>query len=387
MTASNLRYQLPKRAIKTDCPQCGPRHRKTLSRYIDTRTDELLTEEYGRCDRESNCGYHLSPYHKVDAGLSYADRVYQQWKQDNPLPAHQTGHTSTYSNGRGNVAQSPPPKPQTRTYQLPDEVYRATLGQYDRNQFAKLLQRHCGNVIAEELLLRFRIGTSSRWPGASVFWLVDEKHRARAGQVVLFADDWHKARYVDHEQKERVCISSVSHGLLRRYRQQQQPVPDWLADYHDNAPRWPILFGLHQLAITPADQPVAVVEAPKTAVLCTPYFPAFVWMAVGALSYLNAERMAPLRNRRVVLFPDLSTGGSAFARWSRTADELRQQGFSITVSDYLEQSAATDQHRQDGFDLADYLTRYECPLSGRGLDEPDGYPALWDVSTGQSQCA
>jgi hypothetical protein len=110
-------------------------------------------------------------------------------------------------------------------------------------------------------------------------------------------------------------------------------------------------------------------------------------MAVGALSYLNAERMAPLRNRRVVLFPDLSTGGSAFDRWSRTADELRQQGFSITVSDYLEQSAATDQHRQAGFDLADYLTRYECPLSGRGLNEPDGYPALWDVSAGQLQCA
>lgn len=35
---------------------------------------------------------------------------------------------------------------------------------------------------------------------------------------------------------------------------------------------------------TPADQPIAVVEIPKTAVLCTPYFRGFVWVAVGALS-------------------------------------------------------------------------------------------------------
>lgn len=429
MTAPSLRYQLPKKAIKTDCPQCGPKHRKTLSQYIDTRTDEPLPEGFGRCDRESNCGYHLSPYHKSASGLSYADEVYQRWKEDqypvsrpvrsSAAPRQQTQRRADAENSpespflvhynRPPVVSSPPSTLLTSksgqvvdlpTYSLPDEVFRPTIGHYDRNQFARLLHRQFGECIADQLLHRFQIGTSSRWPGASVFWLIDEQYRARAGQLVLFADDWHRVRYVDHEGKTRVCISSVSHGLLRRYRQQQQPAPDWLTNYHENAPRWPILFGLHQLATAPADQPVAVVEAPKTAVLCTPYFPAFVWLAVGSLSYLNAERLSPLRNRRIMLFPDMSVGGKAFARWSRTADELRQQGFSITVSDYLEKLSDADQQRRDGFDLADFLLLQtptvstvdeqlanpgvilrpdESQLTRLPLTEVSDYPAEWDT--------
>ena len=58
-------------------------------------------------------------------------------------------------------------------------------------------------------------------------------------------------------------------------------------------------------------------------------------MAVGALSYLNAERLAPLRGRRIELFPDLSVDGHAFDRWNRVAGELLAQGFQITVSTYL----------------------------------------------------
>ncbi|MFD2937623.1 PG0870-related protein [Spirosoma flavum] len=42
----------------------GPKHRKTLSRYVDTQTGEPLPGKYGRCDQESNCGYHLKPYYK-----------------------------------------------------------------------------------------------------------------------------------------------------------------------------------------------------------------------------------------------------------------------------------------------------------------------------------
>lgn len=104
-------------------------------------------------------------------------------------------------------------------------------------------------------------------------------------------------------------------------------------------------------------------EAPKTAVICTPYFKGFVWVAVGALSYLNAERLAPLKGRNVMLFPDLSKDGSAFARWSRVAETLRLQGLNVTVSEFLE-LRATDEQKAAGLDLADYL-----------LDQWQEYPA------------
>lgn len=42
-----------------DCPGCG-KH-KIFSRYLDTQTGEHLRPSVGRCNRESNCGYHYTP--------------------------------------------------------------------------------------------------------------------------------------------------------------------------------------------------------------------------------------------------------------------------------------------------------------------------------------
>lgn len=424
------RYQLPRKAIKVNCPDCGPRHRKTLSRYVDTQTGEPLPEPYGRCDRESNCGYQLSPYDKGPSGMSYADGVRERnqmppipkaffrtagkWKRNyvsregvvsglqDPLigaTREEAEQVAKYIFDRPTPTTQPtPPAP---VYTLPDEVVKASLSHYTQNQFARLLERQFGATTAMGLLQQFQIGTSAYWPGACVFWLIDELGRARSGQVVCFADDWHKARYTDHNSEAKVCISSASHGLLRRYKQQGQPAPDWLTDYHEKAPRWPVLFGLHQLATASTDQPVAIVEAPKTAVVCSALIPGFVWLAVGALSYLNAERLAPLRDRAVKLFPDLSKDGTAFARWSRVAESLNKQGYQISVSDYLE-SRATDEQKQAGLDLADFLLMPtgplivrtlaewganpgsilrpdECQIERLSVEPCDTYPAGWDA--------
>ncbi|WP_198175323.1 DUF6371 domain-containing protein [Spirosoma telluris] len=419
-TVKPYRYQLPKKAIKADCPQCGPRHRKTLSRYIDTKTGEPLPESYGRCDRESNCGYSLSPYQKTASGMSYADEDREQ-SQMPPIPkkwfrmAGKWKRNGTSRRGMVEGFQDPligataeeaeriarfifdkplqptQPTQTSRVYAIPDEIVKQSLGHYQQNQFARLLIRQFGQTKAHELLYRFQIGTSSRWSGACVFWLTDEQYRARSGQVVLFADDWHKAHYTDQEGNPKVCISSVSHGLLRRYRQKQETPPDWLTDYHNDAPRWPVLFGLHQLADVPIDTPIAIVEAPKTAVVCSALIPGFVWLAAGALSYLNVERLAPLRGRSIRLFPDLSKDGKAFVRWSKVADELNTKGYQIGVSDYLEQRASTEQ-KEKGLDLADFLLipNQSRPnntwlLDGRMIygevlefKPCDSYPPEWD---------
>jgi len=49
-----------------------------------------------------------------------------------------------------------------------------------------------------------------------------------------------------------------------------------LTNYDQNAPRWPILFGLHQLATAPIDKPVAFVEAPKMDVIGSAMRPGFI---------------------------------------------------------------------------------------------------------------
>ena len=210
------RYQLPKKAIKIDCPQCGPRHRKTLSRYIDTQTDEALPEVYGRCDRASNCGYDLNPYHKSPSGMSYADEVREQ-NQMLPMPkswfrmagkqkrngVSRRGFIETVTTMEGATPQqaeavarfifdkpATPTKPAPRPVcSIPDEVFSQSIGHYGQNQFARLLVRRFGNEQARALLDRFQIGTSARWPGACVFWYIDEQGRKRGGQIKLFDED------------------------------------------------------------------------------------------------------------------------------------------------------------------------------------------------------
>ncbi|AUD02903.1 DUF6371 domain-containing protein [Spirosoma pollinicola] len=399
MAASTFRYQLPKKAIKTDCPNCGPKHRRTLSRYIDTQTGEPLPDIYGRCDRESNCGYHLNPYQKGPSGLSYYDEVKAR-TSIGPIPklwfsiaARQKYNGDTKQSIISNlireenatleqaerVAQFLFDKPETgpvvagsaqqsQVFTIPDEVLQQSLGHYERNQFAWLLRRHFGAGVADNLLKRFNIGTSGRWPGACVFWYIDERQRIRGGQIKLFDDTFHTVKYVVKDGEKRTRTTWVHSAYAWRCDRQNQPYPDWLTAYLDernDVQKSPCLFGLPQLLTAPADQPVAIVEAPKTAVIGTPYFPGFIWLAVGALSYLNAERLAPLRGRKIELFPDLSKDGSAFDRWNRVAGELLAQGFNITVSTYLEDNA-TEVEKAAGLDLADFL-----------LEQWKEYPPDW----------
>lgn len=397
--STQYRYHLPERnkgekAIKGDCPQCSPKYRRTLSRYIDAQTGEPLPEEFGRCDRESKCTYHLSPYHKGQSGMSYADMVFEQWKVDNPLPPRavprqlQTNNRDAGNSPQRGIYLTPgksqvvsTPFSPTPIYCLPAEVFERTLGHYDRNQFVILLRQLFGPAIAEELIKRFKIGTCGRpndqWPEAiaTVFWLLDLQGRVRAGQINLFDQDWHRHEftYIDKhgESQTSPCINTASNGLLHHYKRNRKTIPGWLTDYDNNADKWPIPFGLHQLNSTPADKPVAIVEACKTAVVCAGYFPQYVWLAIGSKSYLNAKRLAGLKGRTIVLYPDLK----AYNDWSKRAEAMRVEGYRVSVSSLL-QDNVTDEQRQTGkdLDLADFLVESARVSMNESLTSFDELP-------------
>nr|ARK10378.1 hypothetical protein A6C57_08575 [Fibrella sp. ES10-3-2-2] len=297
--------------------------------------------------------------------MSYADERFERWKLDNAFLQsslssrayyqHSFSKSLTLANARS-IDES--------IYSIPDQIFRSTIGHYCRNQFAILLLHEFGQKVTNELLQKFQIGTSERWPGACVFWVIDEQGRPRGGQVVLFSKDWHKAKYVDQGGHEKPCISSFSSCLLRRYKQHNKSIPAWLTEYDKSADRWPVPFGLHQIKTAPIDQPIAIVEAPKTAVVCSAYFPQFVWLAIGGKSYLTPnriDRLIALRERKLILYPDLnayhdtqSREGRTSKGWLQIANELRGKGFQIDVSSHLEENA-TNEQRIEGLDLADFL--------------------------------
>lgn len=335
-------------ASRYTCPACE--RRRELARYVDTDTGELLPDEYGKCNRSDNCGYHFSPYHAGPGGQTYAEQV-----REAERPAWEPAARPWAS--RPAPVLAPRPAAPAPVVSIPAEVMVATLGHYGHNTLARLLQGHFGAGVAAELLARFAVGTSAHWPGACVFWLIDEQGRVRGGQVVLYDETGHTVK-----QPSR-CTTWAHTALSARARRLAQPAPAWLTAYSAaEVPKCPCLFGLPQLLSAPAAAPVALVESAKTAVLCTPYLPGYVWLATMGKSYLTAERLAPVKHRHLVLFPD----AGATADWQRRADELSAQGFTVHVSDWLETQATAEQQAA-GIDLADLL-----------LSEWKGYPPSWD---------
>ena len=76
------------------------------------------------------------------------------------------------------------------------------------------------------------------------------------------------------------------------------------------------LFGEHILSLPGT---VALVESPKNAVVGACEWPDLLWVAVGNKTSLTAERLAPLKGRDVLVFPDKD----ALNDWQTRIDKLQ----------------------------------------------------------------
>ena len=112
--------------------------------------------------------------------------------------------------------------------------------------------------------------------------------------------------------------------------------------------------------------PIALVEAPKTALIGSIYFGLpdnpnnYLWLAVYNKSSLNYAKCKALKNRKVVLFPDTSKDAITFNEWKEKAEKIQEQlpNSTFEVSEMLEQ-LATDKQKEKGIDLADILINYD----------------------------
>ena len=128
------------------------------------------------------------------------------------------------------------------------------------------------------------------------------------------------------------------------------------------------LFGEHLLSRY-LHNPIALVEAPKSAIYGALYFgfpeqqTNLLWLAVYNLSSLNVNKCTALKGRNVYLFPDLSKDGGAFKLWSNKANDIQKQlqGTYFHVSDLLEK-LAPQQDKEQGKDIADYLIKQDWRL-------------------------
>ncbi len=285
------------------CPSCQQRD-KTFSLYIDTETGQHIHSKVGRCNRESKCGYHYTP---------------KQYFQDNNI-TFDTPQALAYK------PRTITPQPNPFSY-IPDEVFNASLKAHETNHFVQFLISLFGVEVASQLVWRYFIGTSKQWHGATVFWQIDTQGHVRTGKIMLYSPTTGK--------RVKVPFNHINwvHKAIKQPLYEQ------------------CLFGEHLLI--DKTKPVAIVESEKTAIIASVYLPEFIWVAVGSLTNLNADKCSILKGRTVILWPDLN----GFDKWSNKAKELSHIA-TFTVSDLLERKA-TDSEREQGFDLADYLIKLD----------------------------
>lgn len=108
-------------------------------------------------------------------------------------------------------------------------------------------------------------------------------------------------------------------------------------------------FGEHLLLLEP-NKTVAITESEKTAIIASVYYPNYIWIATGSLEGLSVDKCQVLKNRRVILFPDVN----GYAKWHNKARELNLKipTATFTVDNYLERTA-TPGERLRGVDIAD----------------------------------
>lgn len=341
------RYTLEKGSKKHPCPDCG---KKRFVRFVDIETDDYLPEQYGRCDRESKCNYHLNPY--TDG---YVKMIWEQ----------EQGNCSESPNNWKPQRKKTAPQPEPQPVFFDFNTFKHTLQteRYEKNAFIQnLLSKVAFPSEVDEVtkvIQLYRLGTVANGyrAGANTFPFIDKKDNVRAVQVKQF------------DEQNHTTATDFLHSIIEKHHtRNNKPLPEWLEAYTKQDKRITCLFGEHLLSKYHSN-PVALVEAPKTAVYGTLYFglpetpESLIWLAVYNKSSFSFDKLKALQGRFVYVFPDLSKDGNIFKEWETKAKEYesRLPGTRFIFSDLLEQ-LAPERDKSEGNDLADYLIKQDWRL-------------------------
>lgn len=293
---------------KTDCPSCG--RKRCFVRYIDEQGTVRFPSSVGKCDHEQSCGYHYTP---------------REYFRDNP-EAVSNDDRRVECILRQSVIHTRPAA--VEPSYIPDRIVRASLSHYDKNPLYRYLCGVFGEEETARLFNLYRIGTSAKWGGSTVFWQTDETGKVRTGKIMLYNP------VTGRRVKEPQARVSWAHTELR------------LPDFNLRQ----CLFGQHLLPLYP-DRTVFLVESEKSAVIASHYMSDVLWLATGGKNgCFNVQTVEALRGRDVILLPDLGVTEA----WREKLPMLRPVCRSVAVSTLLE-DMATDEQRCQGLDIADFL--------------------------------
>jgi predicted RNA-binding Zn-ribbon protein involved in translation (DUF1610 family) len=292
-------FQLDPSSKKFICPNCG---KKRFVKYRDVN-NTYLSEEYGRCDRQVNCGF-FNPPNFGNFQKSYLDVVCLPNK--NEIPAQQISY-------------------------IENKIVQASLTNYKINGLYQFLITHFTEGDVKKTFNKYKVGTSKQWGGSSIFWQIDYNQKIRSGKVIKY--DMCTGKRIKHPRP----LITWAHRIL-----------DLKAFVLEQ-----VIFGEHLLFKTEGKAVICIVESEKTAIVCDILYPDIIWLATGASNQFKKDNLKRLRDREVIIFPDTDM----HTEWSKKAKVFSQElNMKIYVSELiLNLTIALDQ--KEGYDLADVFLR------------------------------
>lgn len=214
-----------------------------------------------------------------------------------------------------------------------------TYAELTSNHFVAYLAQLPGwnRELAENAAKKYQVGTAKKgvFSGSPIFWRFSQEGQLCPSKIMRYEKDGKRVK---------------TPPLLTWTKRKAQYVP---------LQNPPYFYGLPLLKID-AIKPIALVESEKTAIIASMYLPQFIWIATGGDSYFSATvnevsntRMAPLKGRKVVLFPDLDKVSS----WQKKAQIWADLGYEMHLNTFVQNYSHLVQ--QKTADLADFFAQID----------------------------
>jgi hypothetical protein len=271
---SKFKYSLEEGSKKFTCPSCNKNNRYV--RYINHETNEYLDLQYGRCDREQSCGYHVNPYQDIKSDIIY---------------------TPTWTKP---VAFS----------SIDTKTFEATLNHYQQNPLIAYLNNKYDNDKVLEVAQKYHIGTHSKYNGSVIFWQIDDTNTVRSGKIMGYDTITGKRIKSENSNPD---ISYV-HAELK------------IQDFNFKQ----CLYGAH--LIKDEVDVYGLVESEKTALIMSLETPEITWLSTNGKGGFKEEMLLPLKSKSIIAFPDKG----CYSDWNSKGISLSSMGYNIKVSNILE---------------------------------------------------